>query len=100
MGILSQIRHCSRNGENIEDLESKYIEIMEREPVVPLLPNLFFEDVTQEALALQISDGWPSASLWSDEGALVMLYSQRLSINKKINHLPSIAHKRYKNAFH
>lgn len=72
MGALSQIRHKSRDGENIEDLEAEYIEIMEREPAIPLLPELFFEDVTQEALALQMGNGWPSASLWSDEGALVL----------------------------
>ncbi len=72
MGMLSQIRRSSLNGESVKDLEDKYIEIMEREPIIPLLPQLFYEDVTQEALVQQISDGWPSASLWSDEGALVL----------------------------
>ncbi len=72
MGILSQIRRSSANGENVKELEDDYLEIMGREPIIPLLPELFFEDVTQEALVLQISEGWPSASLWSDEGALVL----------------------------
>src|SRR5579885_947499 len=72
MGTLSQIRRSTANGENVKELEDDYLEIMEREPIIPILPELFFEDVTQEALVLQISDGWPSASLWSDEGALVL----------------------------
>lgn len=72
MGILSQIRRDRLNGKNITSLESQHIQIMEREPFAPLLPELFFEDVTQEALALQLTEGWPSASLWSDEGALVL----------------------------
>lgn len=72
MGVLSQIRRKTANGENVTKLEANCLEIMEREPIIPILPELFFEDVTQEALVLQISDGWPSASLWSDEGALVL----------------------------
>jgi hypothetical protein len=72
MGVLSQIRRSTLNDENVKELEAQYIQIMAREPVVPLLPELFFEDVTQEALASQIAEGWPSASLWSDEGALVL----------------------------
>lgn len=72
MGILSQIRQYARYGESTKNLEADYINIIGREPIIPLLPELFFEDVTQEALALQIGEGWPSASLWSDEGALVL----------------------------
>lgn len=72
MGVLTKIRRESADGENVNKLEAEYIGIMGREPLIPLLPELFFEDVTQEALALQISEGWPSASLWSDEGALVL----------------------------
>ncbi len=72
IGILSQIRRGSVNGESVKELEEKYLDIMDKEPIIPLLPHLFFEDATQEALVQQISEGWPSASLWSDEGALVL----------------------------
>ncbi len=72
MGALSKIRRGSADDKNNRKLDAEYIEIMAREPLVPLLPELFFEDVTQEALVLQIAEGWPSASLWSDEGALVL----------------------------
>jgi Protein of unknown function (DUF3987) len=33
---------------------------------------LFFEDINAERLAVDIGEGWPSASLWSDEGGLVV----------------------------
>lgn len=71
MGVLSQIRRAT-DEKSVKDLDNKLQEIMEREPLIPLLPHLFYEDVTQEALVEQISEGWPSTSLWSDEGALVL----------------------------
>lgn len=33
---------------------------------------LYFEDATQEALASDLSNGWPTASLWSDEAGIVL----------------------------
>lgn len=72
MGLLSQIRKNSPDGKTIDELEREYLGIMLEEPQVPLLPELFFEDITQEALVTQIANGWPSASIWSDEGALVL----------------------------
>jgi len=37
-------------------------------PVFPQVqPTLYFEDATQEVLAIHLARGWPSASLWSDE---------------------------------
>lgn len=45
---------------------------IKNKPNIPLLPTIYFEDVTQEALAQMIGKGWPSASLWSDEGGIVM----------------------------
>lgn len=36
---------------------------MGQEPEIPLQPMLYFEDATQEALASDLSTGWPSASL-------------------------------------
>ena len=71
-GLLSQIRRSALIGENTEILRQMLIELVANEPDVPLLPVLFFEDATQEALASHIAHGWPSASLWSDEGGIVM----------------------------
>jgi hypothetical protein len=45
---------------------------MANEPIVPLMPSLFFEDSTPEAIASRLAFGWPSASIWSDEGGIVL----------------------------
>jgi putative DNA primase/helicase len=37
-----------------------------------MVPGLFHEDVTPEGLAQEIATGWPSSSLWSDEGGLIV----------------------------
>jgi hypothetical protein len=71
-GILSQIRRRTLHNEDISHLKAQYVEVMQREPLIPLLPELFFEDVTHEALVAQISEGWPSASVWGDEGAIIL----------------------------
>ncbi|WP_159717923.1 YfjI family protein [Geminicoccus flavidas] len=41
-------------------------------PVVDPLPVLFMEDTNPEALSIDLANGWPSSSLWSDEGGLVV----------------------------
>lgn len=71
-GLLAQIRRSGLTGENTEALKQKFVEIMQQEPIIPLLPVLFFEDATQEALTSHMAHGWPSASLWSDEGGIVL----------------------------
>lgn len=54
------------------ELEGHLAQLKRERPHVPCLPHLFLEDVTPEALALTLANGWPSASLWSDEGGLVV----------------------------
>lgn len=72
-GLLSKIRRATSDSLlNANTLESQYIELMDDEPIIPLLPMLFFEDTTQEALAHHLANGWPSSSLWSDEGGIVL----------------------------
>jgi putative DNA primase/helicase len=49
------------------------LEVMETQaPVAPIVPSLFYEDVTPEKMAEDLGLGWPSASLWSDEAGLVV----------------------------
>ena len=49
------------------------LKVMETQaPVAPIVPSLFYEDVTPEKMAEDLALGWPSASLWSDEAGLVV----------------------------
>lgn len=71
-GLLSQIKRCAFSGEDAEYLKFQLSYLIEQEPEIPLLPTLYFEDATQEALAIHLANGWPSASLWSDEAGIVL----------------------------
>lgn len=71
-GLLSRIKSEKRLRRNTDELQELLLDHMSKEPEIPLLPVLFFEDATQEALAQHLASGWPNASLWSDEGAIVM----------------------------
>ncbi|MDQ5920693.1 MAG: hypothetical protein QG673_749 [Pseudomonadota bacterium] len=71
-GLLKQIRKLTVNGEPTHLEELQLHQLSANEPEVLLLPELFFEDVTQEALVSQLATGWPSSSLWSDEGGIVL----------------------------
>ena len=71
-GVLAQLRRHDYMDETAESLRQELTTLVANEPKLPLLPVLFFEDTTQEALASHMASGWPSASLWTDEGGIVM----------------------------
>ena len=73
-GLLAQLRRTTVLNDSAETftLRQRLLNLVENEPKLPLLPVLFFEDATQEALASHIAHGWPSASFWTDEGGIVM----------------------------
>lgn len=71
-GLLSQIKRSIFTGEDVDYYKELLEDIIRYEPVVPLQPSLYFEDVTQEALAVHLANGWPSASLWSDEAGIFL----------------------------
>ena len=54
-----------------ENLESRLL-LLEDRPTMPPAVKLFHEDTTPERLAVALAEGWPSASLWSDEAELVI----------------------------
>lgn len=70
--INSQIRKTAAKEEDTSSLKASLIYISANEPEIPLMPSLFFEDTTQEAIASRLATGWPSASIWSDEGGIVL----------------------------
>ena len=71
-GLLSQIKRAMMTGEDTTFYKDLLARLIRIEPDIPLLPTLYFEDATQEALALHLARGWPSASLWSDEAGIVL----------------------------
>jgi hypothetical protein len=75
-GILAKIKSASgkpsKNGLSIAQLRVALTDLEAHRPDRPIMPSLFYEDVTPEALAQEMAAGWPSAALWSDEAALVI----------------------------
>jgi hypothetical protein len=76
-GVLSKIKSASggkpdKSGLNIVELKTALAHLEAHKPHKAIMPALFYEDVTPEALAQEIAAGWPSAALWSDESALVV----------------------------
>lgn len=71
-GLLRKIKKAASNGEPTAELQTQLYKVFANEPRVSLLPELFFEDTTQEAFTSHLADGWPSSSLWSDEGGIVL----------------------------
>ena len=66
----------SNHSSSVRKLEA----LMMNEPEIPLLPSLYFEDVTGEGLAHHLAKDWPSGSIWSDEaGFIVGGYSMQSS---------------------
>lgn len=70
--VSTQIKRAMVQNENTRYLKSELAALMQDKPEIPLQPMLYFEDSTQEALASDLAKGWPSASLWSDEAAIVL----------------------------
>lgn len=71
-GLLTQIKRTTYTGEDSEYYKELLEELVHQEPDIPIQPTLYFEDATQEALAIHLAHGWPSASLWSDEAGIIL----------------------------
>ena len=76
-GVLAKIKAASgkkATGDkaDIEALKSDLETLEQNKPAGIIMPLLFYEDVNAETLAVKFAEGWPSASLWSDEGGLVI----------------------------
>jgi hypothetical protein len=57
---------------DIEAMTIRLSELEQNKPSAVIEPFLFYEDVNAATLAVTFAQGWPSASLWSDEGGLVI----------------------------
>ena len=75
-GIKQQIAKLaqdrSKYADKIAKLEEALIILDEQAPQIPPIPQILYEDATQESLVLGLSNAYPSAALYSDEGAIVI----------------------------
>jgi len=76
-GLLNKIRRTAGStGKDTEaDLarcKQRLAELESMPPHQPILPSLFHEDTNAARLAVDLAEGWPSASIWSDEAGLVI----------------------------
>jgi hypothetical protein len=77
-GLLAEIKAAARgkksaaNEADIEAMRNALARLEQNKPAGIIMPLLFYEDVNAETLAVAFAEGWPSASLWSDEGGLVI----------------------------
>ena len=71
-GLLIQIKRAVYSGEDSDNYKNLLDNLVHQEPDIPIQPTLYFEDATQEALAIHLAHGWPSASLWSDEAGIIL----------------------------
>jgi putative DNA primase/helicase len=74
-GIVTKIKRAAgrKGGDEVRaELKAALADLEAARPTVVVVPSLFFEDATPEALALSLATDWSSASLWSDEAGLVI----------------------------
>ena len=70
--ILTTIKRLAAKEHDTSEQEASYHAIMMQQPDIPLLPKLKYEDITAEALSENLEQAWPSASIFSDEGGIVL----------------------------
>ena len=74
-GVLNKIKKAAGDENKAADLErlKQSLAKLEAEPLREIiLPELFHEDTNAPCLAVNLAEGWPSASIWSDESGLVV----------------------------
>ena len=76
-GLRAKIKSASGKADtgknlSVEQLRKALFALERNKPAEVVAPYLFYEDVNNPALAGELSKAWPSASLWTDEGGLVV----------------------------
>jgi hypothetical protein len=76
-GLLSKIKRAvggkaQNYEENLAWCKQRLVELESVSPRLPIIPSIFHEDTNAARLAVDLAEGWPSASIWSDEAGLVI----------------------------
>tara|TARA_R110000823_G_C15942904_1_gene500643 strand:- start:775 stop:2265 length:1491 start_codon:yes stop_codon:yes gene_type:complete len=70
--LKKKISDRLKKGLSVEELTQQLGALKREEPMKPKNVQLIFEDATTEAIARELSEGWGSAALVSDEGATIL----------------------------
>lgn len=70
-GVLAAIKTAAKAGKPIDALKADIKQVEEEKPELRRLPRLLHGDSTPEALAWNLSCGWPSGSVLSSEAGIV-----------------------------
>jgi hypothetical protein len=71
-GLKKGLAKAASLGNESAIFEAKICALEAERPKPPKIVRLSYEDSTIEAIARDIAIGWPSASIWSDEGGIVV----------------------------
>ena len=70
--LKKQISENLKKGDSIEGLQRELSALKRNEPKRSQAIQLIFEDITSEAIAFELSQGWGNAALASDEGGSIL----------------------------
>lgn len=70
--IKSEIKKKTAQGKDILEFQNTLRELEQNEPQKIIVPKLFHEEVTPEALAYSLATGYQSSSLWSGEAGIIV----------------------------
>lgn len=71
-GVEDAIKRAARGGKDTASLEHDLHDLMRNPPVDVLVPRLTYVDITPEALAFELSRGWPCAAMLSAEAGAIL----------------------------
>jgi putative DNA primase/helicase len=72
VGSLKEARKKTGAKKGVDSIERAIEDLDMTEPSAPPERILFHSDSTAERLAIDLALGWPSASVWSDEGGIIV----------------------------
>lgn len=69
-GLIGKIKNETIQNKSTYEPENKLKSLIEPKKII--IPKLFHEEATTEALSFNLASGWQSSSLWSDEAGIVV----------------------------
>lgn len=70
-GLLENIKKETRGGKDTSTLSEQLRKHAQQEPTLPMIPGLFLEEPTTQALVYSLGKKWPTTGIFSDEAGVV-----------------------------